>query len=62
MLRVLGTFGFAGAFVMISGDLRQAALEGIGMAVSFAQKYSPYSYVVVALLVLDGVSRTLRTD
>ena len=49
MLRILSIFGLAGLFLLISGDLRATALQGLGQATLEIAKYSPYSYIVLAL-------------
>ena len=61
MTRVIGTLGFAGAFLMISPDLRKTVLDTMNLATVFIEQYSPYSYLVAALLVFGGATVTLRT-
>jgi hypothetical protein len=54
-------FGFAGAFLMISPDLRNSVLDAVNFATIFVQQYSPYSYFAAAVLVFGGATFTLRT-
>jgi len=54
-------FGFAGAFLMISPDLRNSALNAVNFATVFVEQYSPYSYFAAAVLVFGGATFTLRT-
>jgi hypothetical protein len=39
----------AGGFLVISPSLRGTALFGLGQATFFLDKYSPYSYILLAL-------------
>jgi hypothetical protein len=54
-------FGFAGAFLMISPDLRNTVLDGVNFATVFVQQYSPYSYFAAAVLLFGGATFSLRT-
>ena len=49
MLRVISIFGMAGAFLFISAPLRAAAMNGLGQAMFEMDKYSPFSYIALAL-------------
>ena len=49
MLRVISLFGMAGGFLLISPSLRGSVLFGLGEATTQMSKYSPYSYIVLAL-------------
>jgi len=59
MARAVGLFGFTGGFLVISPQLRQSLLDGLGRGVDLAQQYSPYSYAGIALAVLGGVALVL---
>jgi hypothetical protein len=54
-------FGFAGAFLMISPDLRNSALDAVNSMTVFVAQYSPYSYLAAAVLLFGGATFTLRT-
>lgn len=60
MTRVIGLLGFAGAFLVISPDLRKTVLDAANITMVFIEQYSPYSYLGVAVLVLGGATVTLR--
>jgi len=49
MLRVISLLGLAGGFLLISPPLRGSALDGLGMVMLQMGKYSPYSYIALAL-------------
>jgi hypothetical protein len=49
MLRLFGAFIMASAFLLISPSLRGSVLDGLGQATFQLAKYSPYSYIVLAL-------------
>ena len=61
MIRFLGLVVFAGGFLLISESLRQSALGVINSLTAYISVYSPYSYVAIAILVLAGITLTLRT-
>jgi hypothetical protein len=61
MARFLGLFVFAAAFLFISPSLRGSAMDGLGALAAYTNDYSPYSYVVLGILVLGGITLTLRT-
>lgn len=52
---------FAGGFLLISSSLRVSALGVIDSVTTYTSLYSPYSYIVLAILVLAGITLTLRT-
>jgi hypothetical protein len=54
MLKLLPVFGFGALFLMISPQLREAAMDGVAWGVGGIVKYSPWSYLgaVVGLLVI----------
>jgi hypothetical protein len=49
MLRILGAFTMAAAFLLISPSLRESVLKGLGQATLELAKYSPYSYIALAV-------------
>lgn len=49
MLRVISIFGMASLFLLISPSLRGSVLFGLGRATFELAKYSPYSYIALAL-------------
>ena len=49
MLRVMSIFGMAALFLTISPSLRASVLMGLGRATFEIGKYSPYSYIGLAL-------------
>jgi hypothetical protein len=49
MLRIISIFGMAGGFLMISPELRGTVLFGLGKATFEMGKYSPYSYIALAI-------------
>jgi hypothetical protein len=53
MIRALSWISFGALFLLISPQLREVALGGIGWGVGNIVKYSPWSYIgaVVGLLV-----------
>jgi len=59
MLRILSIFGLAGLFLLISGELRATVLLGLGKATFELAKYSPYSYIVLALALGAGAVMSL---
>ena len=61
MTRFLGMVVFAGGFLLISSSLRVSALGVIDSVTTYTSLYSPYSYIVLAILVLAGITLTLRT-
>jgi hypothetical protein len=61
MLRILSIFGMAAAFLLISPPLRATVLNGLGQATLTLAKYSPYSYIVLALALGAGAVRSLAT-
>ena len=61
MTRFLGLVVFAGGFLLISSSLRASAFGVIDSVTAYTSLYSPYSYIVLAILVLSGITLTLRT-
>ena len=61
MLRILSIFGMAALFLMISAELRATVLLGLGKATLEIAKYSPYSYIVLALALGAGAVCSLAT-
>jgi hypothetical protein len=51
----------AALFLLISGDLRATAAFGLGQATLEIAKYSPYSYILLALALGAGAMRSLAT-
>jgi len=49
MLRAISIFGMAALFLFISPALRGSVLMGLGRATFELTKYSPYSYIALAL-------------
>ena len=49
MLRALSIFGLGSGFLLISPVLRASALNGLGILVFELGRYSPYSYILLAL-------------
>jgi hypothetical protein len=49
MVRIFGALLMAAAFLLISPSLRETALVGLGQATLELAKYSPYSYILLAL-------------
>ena len=52
MLRVLSWMSFAAVFLIISPKLRDVAMDGIAFGVDHIVKYSPWSYIGFAVIVL----------
>ena len=61
MLRALSLFGMAGGFLMISPSLRGDVLSGLGQATLQIAKYSPYSYIFMAIVLGTGAIWSLAT-
>ena len=59
MIRVLSLLGMAGGFLLISVPLRISALAGLARIMFEMSKYSPYSYIVLALAVGVGAVKSL---
>jgi len=59
MLRIISIFGMAALFLLISGELRASVLLGLGKATFELAKYSPYSYIVVVLILGAGAVKSL---
>jgi hypothetical protein len=50
MLRALGIFGLAGAFLLISPELRGTVMQGIAAAGNYLSANSPASYVCLGVV------------
>ncbi len=61
MTRIVGMFGFAALFLLISPALRSTVVDASTGMVGLFQNYSPYSYIGGALLLFGGVTVTLAT-
>ncbi|HUI79028.1 MAG TPA: hypothetical protein VLY24_13975 [Bryobacteraceae bacterium] len=61
MTRFLGLIVFAAGFLLISPSLRGSAMDGINAVAAYTSDYSPWSYIVMVILVLGGITLTLRT-
>ena len=61
MTRFLGIIVFGAGFLFISPSLRASAMEMVGEVAKCTSLYSPYSYIVLAIAILAGVTLTLRT-
>ncbi|HLH18091.1 MAG TPA: hypothetical protein VKX45_12780 [Bryobacteraceae bacterium] len=54
MFRALGMFGLAGAFLLISPELRASVWDTIDAAGKLLESHSPLSYVGVGIAILAG--------
>jgi hypothetical protein len=54
LIRVMSLLGLTGGFLLISPSLRATALEGLGRAMFELAKYSPYSYIALAVALGTG--------
>lgn len=61
MIRVLGMFGLGGGFLLISSHLRVTAVTGLASMTAEIQRYSPFSYVGLALAMLVGMAFMLHS-
>ena len=50
MLRLFSLFGMTALFLLISPSLRATVLQGLGQATFQMGKYSPYSYIGLAMV------------
>jgi hypothetical protein len=55
MLRAFSLLGMTGGFLIISPGLRGTVSSGFALAAAGLEKYSPYSYVLVALALLGSL-------
>jgi hypothetical protein len=55
MVRACSLVGLASGFLIISPGLRGSLLNGFAQAAAGLDKYSPYSYFGVALVLLGGL-------
>jgi hypothetical protein len=61
MLRAIAMFGFGALFLLISPPLRESVLFGLGQMMLAISKYSPYSYIGLALVLGAGAVKSLAT-
>jgi hypothetical protein len=54
-------FGFGALFLLISPSLRESVLFGLGQAMLQLSKYSPYSYIGLAMVLGAGAVKSLAT-
>ena len=54
-------FGFGALFLLISPSLRESVLFGLGATMLELSKYSPYSYIAIAILLGAGAVKSLAT-
>ena len=59
MLRLLSLFGMAALFLLISPAFRGSVLSILGQATLELAKYSPYSYIALAILLGAGAVKSL---
>ena len=55
MLRAFSLLGMTGGFLIISPGLRETILTGFAQAAAGLDRYSPYSYIIVAIALLGGL-------
>ena len=55
MLRAFSLLGMTGGFLVISPGLRGTLLAAFAQAAAGLDKYSPYSYIAVAVALLGGL-------
>lgn len=61
MVRAIAVFGFAALFLLISPSLRESVLFGLAQAMLQVAKYSPYSYILLAIVLGVGAVKSLAT-
>jgi len=61
MTRYIGLIVFTGGFLLISASLRESAFAMLNSLAAYTNLYSPYSYIVLAVIALAGITLTLRT-
>jgi hypothetical protein len=61
MTRFLGIIVFSGGFLLISPSLRGSAMDVLNGLADYTSSYSPYSYILMAIVILAGITLTLRT-
>ncbi|MGA2268162.1 MAG: hypothetical protein ABSH44_06790 [Bryobacteraceae bacterium] len=59
MIRAFSLLGMTSGFLIISPYLRESVLNGFAQVAAGLDKYSPYSYVGVALALLGGLVAAL---
>jgi hypothetical protein len=59
MLRIISIFGMAALFLFISPSLRGTVLFGLGKTTFAISQYSPYSYILIALMLGAGAVMSL---
>jgi hypothetical protein len=50
MIRLISLLGMTGGFLFISPSLRGSALNGLALVIFKLDKYNPYSYILLALV------------
>jgi len=55
MVRAVALLGMTGGFLAISPKLRDSVVDTFAAAAVTLEEHSPYSYVVVSLVVLVGL-------
>ena len=60
MVRILALFGLATGFLIISPKLRDGVLDTFASGVQGVQHYSPYSYVVLAMVAVGSFMVSLK--
>lgn len=61
MLRAIAMFGFGALFLLVSPPLRESVLFGLAQAMLQLAKYSPYSYILLAIVLGTGAVKSLAT-
>jgi hypothetical protein len=61
MLRLMSIFGMASGFLLISPSFRGSVLDGLGSATFELAKYSPYSYILMAIVLGVGAVKSLAS-
>lgn len=59
MLRLMAIFGMGAGFLLISPSFRESVLNALGSATLEIAKYSPYSYILMAIVLGVGAVRSL---
>ncbi|MGA3097702.1 MAG: hypothetical protein ABSF25_14715 [Bryobacteraceae bacterium] len=58
---MIGIFGLAGGFVVISPGIRQAGLENGLRVTAFLNSHSPYSYIGVTMAMVGAMILLARS-
>jgi hypothetical protein len=59
MIRAIAMFGFGALFLLISPSLRESVLFGLGQTMLQVSKYSPYSYIALAIVLGTGAVKSM---